>query len=55
MRYFQIVVFILATASFVAAAFFIGDDMGDTLWRVGVAGVLIDIVCIQLWPLPKRP
>jgi hypothetical protein len=55
MRPFQITIFILGAASLVAAAFFIGKDTGLDLWRVGIAALLFDVVCIQLWPLPKRP
>lgn len=50
MRILQMVVFILGVAAFVAAAFFVGQGMGDTLWRVGVAAMLIDLVCAKLWP-----
>jgi hypothetical protein len=28
--------------------------MGDTLWKVGVAAMIGDIVCIQLWPTRRR-
>ena len=55
MKKFQIIVFILGTASLVAAAFFIGKDMGDTLWRAGIGALLFDVVCVQLWPLPQCP
>lgn len=54
MRQFQIAVFVLGTVALLAAAFFIGKDMGDTLWRTGMATVLFDVVCIQLWPCSKR-
>jgi hypothetical protein len=42
--------------SFVTALFFIGDDMGDTLWRIGVATLFIDTVSLMLWParVPDR-
>jgi len=54
MRQFQIVVFVLGTAALLAAACFIGKQMGDTLWRAGVATLLADFVCIQLWPCSRR-
>lgn len=54
MRLFQIILFILAVVVFLAAACFIGSMMGDTLWRAGVAVMLGDLVCILLWPSPKR-
>jgi hypothetical protein len=53
MRQVQIGVFALGLASFVAAAFFTGEQMGDTLWRVGVATTLLDIVFMKLWPSTK--
>lgn len=49
MKKFQILLFLLGVASFLSAIFFIGDDMGNTLWRAGVAFMLIDIVWILLW------
>lgn len=50
MRYFQIVVFLVAALSFIIALFFIGSVMGDVLWRIGIATLLFDVVCIMLWP-----
>jgi len=55
MRPFQIVVFGLGTTALLAAACFIGKEMGNTLWRAGMATLLADLVCIQLWPCSKRP
>jgi hypothetical protein len=54
MKQFQIVVFVLGTVALLAAAGFIGKDLGDTLWRTGMATPLFDVVCLQLWPCPKR-
>jgi hypothetical protein len=51
MRYLQIILFVVGIAAFFAAVFFIGSDTGDTLWRVGVAALLVDVVCIMLWPI----
>lgn len=53
MRQFQVTIFILGVLSFIIAAFFIGKMMGDTLWRIGVAAMVFDIVCIKLWPTMK--
>ncbi len=50
MRYLQIIIFIVAIISFITALFFIGSNAGDVLWRLGVAFLLLDIVCIMLWP-----
>ena len=52
MRYLQILVFVVGLAAFMAAIFFIGTGTGDTLWRAGVAVLLLDVVCIMLWPAP---
>jgi hypothetical protein len=54
MRTLQVVVFGLGLASFVAAIFFIGDGMGDVLWRGGVATLLIDLVLVKLWPASSK-
>ncbi len=50
MRQAQNGIFILGVISFLAAAAFMGEDTGDTLWRAGIAAMLIDIVFIKLWP-----
>ncbi len=50
MRYFQIVIFLAATASFIISILFIGSGTGDVLWRAGIAALLFDLVCIMLWP-----
>jgi hypothetical protein len=50
MRYLQIFVFVVGLAALIAALFFVGTGTGDTLWRVGVATLLLDVVCIMLWP-----
>ena len=55
MRWFQIAVFALGTASMIGSAFGIGKDIGETLFNTGIALLLIDLVCIQLWPTAKRP
>ena len=54
MRKFQIVLFVLGFAAFISSIFFIGTQDGDTAWRFGVAVLLLDLVCIKLWPtFPK--
>jgi len=55
MRTFQIVIFVFGVIAFLAAALFIGQVMGDTLWRVGVAAMLGDLVCMRLWPTARTP
>ena len=57
MRQAQVAMYVLACAALVAALFFIGKDShwGETLWRVGTAILLVDIVCIMLWRAPSEP
>ena len=55
MRLFQIIVFLLGVAAFLVSAWFAGQSLGDTFWKVGVAALIGDITCILLWPAPKRP
>ncbi len=52
MRFLQVGLFLVGVVAFLAAIFFIGSDTGNTLWRAGVALLLIDIVCLRLWPAP---
>ena len=53
MRKVQIGIFILGVVFFLAAGFFTGEETGDTLWRIGTATMLIDIVFMKLWPSAK--
>ena len=55
MRKFQMTVYILGAASLIASAFDIGPDSGGFLYKTGIAVLLLDIGCIQLWPSAKRP
>lgn len=50
MRRLQVIIFCIGVLSFFAAVFFIGNDMGETLWRAGVALLLIDLTFAKLWP-----
>jgi hypothetical protein len=50
MKSLQLLLFAAAVVSFVAALFFIGDDMGETLWRAGMAILFVDTVSLMLWP-----
>lgn len=54
MRNLQIILFIIAVLSFIIALFFIGSDTGLDLWRAGVATLLIDVVCLLLWPSKSK-
>jgi len=54
MRKFQITVFVLATAALIAAACCIGKAVGDEFRKVGMAALLFDVVCIQLWPTTRQ-
>jgi hypothetical protein len=53
MRALQVLIFVLGVLSFISGAFFVGQQMGDTLWRVGVGAMLTDLVCARLWPVTK--
>jgi hypothetical protein len=55
MRRFQIIAFLLGIVAFLASACFTGKMIGDTLWKVGVAIMIGDIVWILLWPSRKDP
>ena len=55
MRYVQIAICVLGAASLILSAFGIGKDYGETLYNAGIALLVLDVVCIQLWPSIKRP
>jgi hypothetical protein len=55
MRVFQMVAFAIGIAAFLVSACFTGSMWGDTFWKVGVAFMISNLVCILLWPAPKRP
>jgi len=50
MRTVHIGIFGLGVLSFLAAIAFIGQETGDTLWRAGIAFMLVDVACTKLWP-----
>ncbi len=50
MKNLKLFLFAAAVMSFVAALFFIGNDMGETLWRAGMAILFVDTVSLMLWP-----
>jgi hypothetical protein len=54
MRIFQIVVFVLASVSFLAALCYTGTNTGESLWKGGMAGMIADIVLLLLWPTRRR-
>lgn len=55
MRQAQIALFVLGAASLIASALGVGDDHGAMFLKIGIALLLLDVVCIQLWPAPRRP
>jgi hypothetical protein len=55
MRQLQMTIFILGAASLILSAFGIGKDFGETLYKTGIAILLLDVACTQLWPSAKRP
>jgi membrane protein YdbS with pleckstrin-like domain len=54
MNILQIVLFWIGVVAFLAAIFFIGTENGDTLWRAGISVLLLDLVCIKLWPATAK-
>lgn len=42
--------FFIAIVPFIAAVFNTGDDAGTVLWRPGVAAILLEMLCVLLWP-----
>ena len=54
MRKLQIAVFVVAIAVLLAAAACIGRPVGDELRKAGLAALLVDVVCLQLWPAGLR-
>lgn len=50
MRTLAVALFGLGVAALLAAIPFVGAVAGDALWRAGVATLLVDVVCLQLWP-----
>jgi membrane protein YdbS with pleckstrin-like domain len=54
MRILQLVLFSIGVLAFLSAAFFIGTDDGNSLWKIGIAMLLLDVVCIQLWPAKPK-
>jgi len=55
MRKFQIAVFVLATLALITAAGCLGKQIGTEFRNAGIAALLFDVVCIQLWPPMKHP
>jgi hypothetical protein len=55
MRNLQVVLLVLAVISFIVSIFFAGAVMGDIFWRAGMAILLLDLVCIKLWPNKNQP
>jgi hypothetical protein len=51
-RRFQVGLFVLGFLLLLAAAAFIGEVVGDALWRAGVAALLLDLASMRLWPRP---
>jgi hypothetical protein len=53
MRTLQIGIFGLGLLAFLAALVVAGTDLGDILWRAGIALMLADLVVMKLWPATK--
>jgi len=50
MRRLQVGLFVLALLLLLASLAFVGGVAGDALWRAGMAVLLVDLVCMRLWP-----
>ena len=50
MRTLQIILFVAGALSFLGAVLSIGDELGDILWRLGIAIMLTNLCLIKLWP-----
>jgi hypothetical protein len=50
MRNLHVAIFIAGVASFLASLLFVGQGMGDTLWRAGVAATLVVLTASLLSP-----
>ncbi len=50
MRNLQIGIFVLGSIGFLLSAVFMGGWVGDTLWRTGVAAMLVVLAMRALWP-----
>ena len=48
MKPLHIIGFGLGIAAFLTSAYFTGRQLGDTFWKVGMAIMISDIVCILL-------
>ena len=55
MRQLQVIMFLIGAVSLIASAFGLGPDFGETLFKAGIAILLVDVVCIQLWPSATHP
>jgi len=53
MKRLQAGLFILGVVAFLAAAVAAGTDLGEDLWRTGIAVLLVDLVAMKLWPAPQ--
>jgi len=54
MRSLQMILLCLAILVLVVSFFFIGTDTGLTLWYMGIALLLIDVVVCLIWPSVSR-
>jgi len=54
MKILQFVLFGIGFLAFLSAAFFIGTEDGNSLWKIGIAMLLLDVVCILLWPAKPK-
>ncbi len=49
MKIIQSLLLYLGLAAFILSLFFVGSDTGDSLWKAGMAILMIDITVIMLY------
>jgi hypothetical protein len=55
MRTILVGLFIFGVAAFLVSVGFMGTGMGDTLWRAGVAAILVVLGMRAVWPSACAP
>jgi hypothetical protein len=53
MRLLQVALLVVGVLAFLAAGVAAGSDLGDTLWRAGIACLVTDLVVMRLWPVDR--
>ena len=53
MRNLQVGIFVTGSIAFLLSAVFMGGWVGDTLWRTGIAAMLVALAMRALWPAER--